>query len=731
MVSLEGSGRVLDRIGRCEYRKLIEDRNDNSMDVGRQHLERRSAGGETMNKPTTVNTPDTNVSRLRLCLVLVGMNCLTATQCPGQIAGGEPIPAGGPGHYGIVPGTASGVGNVLGNGPYDLFVGLRILYPFERFDAYNTPLYGESIEIRSPSSRGYVFQHQDGTVYALTSSGSTVELLRLDKQALEFKSISRASIEGLGGNVVGFIDKQGRLHVFYTRGDGTEITGAGDRVPLPGRPSSRSGDDVPIHHRRDYVAFDGTGLALNPNIFAVGPTLLHAQFSDKEMTTLEKNEPVEVESRNRYFKMGCPGITLAIYDRKSMIPQVVGANQIGLVRVFQNIAPNGVEINEVHYAVDDTPEHVILRHPVISPKTVAIANPESGLSDLIVCDSGRMWHYPLKGMLKPNTPIYGEPRPVLSKNSELLLGKLPVVSPGDIDGDGRVDFLAGNDAGDLLFIKNIGSKNAPEFAHPVPVLVDGKTLRIRAGYQGSIQGPGEANWGYTCPTLYDWNQDGKLDIIMNSILGDIVAFIQIDGDGDRPAFSEMKKIFCESLDLHLSWRTQPGVTTWGGETAPCIIANDENNQFRRFYRVDNQNVVRGEVLRLDTGQPIQGHDKRFAGQWGRSKIVPVDWDLDGKIDLLVGTGRAQSVPGEGGMPDNLKGNERQACVLFMRNVGSNADPKFAYPVRMQYKGEPIKLGTHSCSPAAVDLGRGVLDLVVARESGKIMYYNREDVGISQ
>jgi hypothetical protein len=27
----------------------------------------------------------------------------------------------------------------------------------------------------------------------------------------------------------------------------------------------------------------------------------------------------------------------------------------------------------------------------------------------------------------------------------------------------------------------------------------------------------------------------------------------------------------------------------------------------------------------------------------------------------------------------------------------------------------------------VDLGRGVLDLVVARESGKLMYYNREDL----
>ena len=662
----------------------------------------------------------------KILLVLFGWG-LFSLQAYSQLEGAEAIPAGGGGNYGVIDGAASGTCDIYGNGPYDLFVGLRTLYPFERFDDEDTPVYGEKVSVKSPNSGGYVFQHTDGTIYALSYSNKQIQLLSLNRAMLEFEKIASHKVDKMSGSLTGFIDKQGKLHVFHVSYDDTKITGAGDRPPFPSSRSSRNKDDIPYHHQKEYNAYDGAGLAKNPSWYSRGPRLFHAQFSNIKMTTLEKNEPVDVDSRNCYFKFGSRGLAMAIYDTETKIPQVVGANQTGLTRIFQNSSPDGVEIDEVRYPVDESPDHVILRHPVIHPNVKTITNPKNGLSDLLIGDTGRLWFYPLKGMLKDNTPIYGEPKLVLCKSADIVCGRLPVVSPGDVDNDGLVDFLLGNDAGELLFVKNIGSKEAPEFANPVPVLIDGKTFQIHAGYQGSIQGPPESAWGYTCPTLYDWNNDGMLDIVMNSILGDIVTFIQVDGDGDRPAFSEMKKIFCEGLDLHLSWRTQPGLTTWGGETAPCIIANDENNEFRCFYQIDIQNVVRGDVLRLKTGEAIRAHDKRFVGQWGRSKIVPVDWDQDGKIDLMVGTSRAQSIPGPGGMPDNLEGNERQACVLFMKNVGTNAKPEFAYPVRIKYKGEAIKLGTHSCSPAPVDLGRGVVDLVVARESGKLMYYNREDL----
>ena len=142
------------------------------------------------------------------------------------------------------------------------------------------------------------------------------------------------------------------------------------------------------------------------------------------------------------------------------------------------------------------------------------------------------------------------------------------------------------------------------------------------------------------------------------------------------------------MELHLVWRTQPAVTDWDTASGrSCIIVNDEQNQFHRYWQIDDYNVTPGDVLRLTTGEPIQAHSRRFAGQLGRTKLQAVDWDGDGKIDLLAGTGRAASIPGPGGIPDDtFQGDRRQASVLFLRNAGSNQEPVFEYPRVMCFSG---------------------------------------------
>lgn len=615
---------------------------------------------------------------------------------------GQPIPAGGPGQYGLIRGGVCGAADVFGKGPYDLFVRLRVLYPFERFDADGVPVYGKSRETTSPHRDGYVIQHGDA-IYALVYSGATVSLLRFRRPRMAFEAMSRQAMPAGGGDITGFISDDGRLHAFYTRGDG-----------IPGATSQ-------IHsHKEDYRPYDGSGFWRGGIPI---DNLHYARWSSVEMKNLETNERVMPDDDQYKIFYNATGMAIANLGPGNLRRRLFAINRFGVIKAFINGSSTGMSFDGVAYAVDDSPAHVALRHPVILPRPVTIANPDSGLSDLLVSDTGRLWYYPLKGMHNEDYPIYGKRRPVLAAGQPLVLGALPVISPGDIDGDGLVDCIAGNDAGEFLFVKNIGTATAPVFANPVEILAGGKPCRIRAGYNGSIQGPGEASWGYTCPTLFDWDGDGKVDIIANSIIGDLLVMIQEDETEEPPRFSEALPLFTDGLELHLSWRAQPGVTTWGGETVPCIIANDEKNQLRQFFRIDNQNVRRGPVLRLDTGEPIQAHGQRFGGQFGRSKLVAVDWDGDGNIDLLIGTGRAASFPGKGGIPDTLSRDERQASILFLHNTGSNAEPRFAYPVRVAFDGKHISLGVHSCSPAVVDFGGGK-DLVVGMEKGVMVYYPR-------
>ena len=92
---------------------------------------------------------------------------------------------------------------------------------------------------------------------------------------------------------------------------------------------------------------------------------------------------------------------------------------------------------------------------------------------------------------------------------------------------------------------------------------------------------------------------------------------------------------------------------------------------------------------------------------------PVDWDGDGKIDVLVGTSDWR----EYGWADsyNSKGKWTRGCihgyVYFHRNLGTNEHPQYAPPVLLQAGGKTLDLrGTPAPNP--VDwFGRGRLDLI--------------------
>ena len=79
----------------------------------------------------------------------------------------------------------------------------------------------------------------------------------------------------------------------------------------------------------------------------------------------------------------------------------------------------------------------------------------------------------------------------------------------------------GNTAGYIEFFENLSGPRVaePKWAAPRRLEAGGKTFRIMAGPNGSIQGPAEAKWGYTTLNVADWDADGLPDIVLNSIWG--------------------------------------------------------------------------------------------------------------------------------------------------------------------------------------------------------------------
>ena len=176
--------------------------------------------------------------------------------------------------------------------------------------------------------------------------------------------------------------------------------------------------------------------------------------------------------------------------------------------------------------------------------------------------------------------------------------------------------------------------------------------------------------------------------------------------------------------MYGTWRVQPAAGLMARRMA--YIALDEDDEFHLYWQEDPRNVTDGHKLRLASGAAIKANFLGSGGT-GRLKIVLADWDRDGVKDLLVGTPRHGSVPDpERGLPQSL--GLPGSAILFLRNVGDEAAPVYAFPKLFAFRGEPIYLGQHACGPAVAAFnstdGPG---LVVGEEGGRLIFYSREDL----
>lgn len=172
-------------------------------------------------------------------------------------------------------------------------------------------------------------------------------------------------------------------------------------------------------------------------------------------------------------------------------------------------------------------------------------------------------------------------------------------------------------------------------------------FRIQAGYNLSIQGPAEEKWGYTVPCLGDLDGDGQKEIVYNSIVGRVERLllqriglvtreslrVAWPGQPPYPAWNWWKP---EDSSLVVQWRTRPNVLDWDGDGRDDLIAVDHEG-FLAFYRNTGDVLEPGKrVFRDEKGEPLRLNGGE-GGKSGRVKLHLIDWDGDGDRDLLRNT----------------------------------------------------------------------------------------------
>ncbi len=313
-------------------------------------------------------------------------------------------------------------------------------------------------------------------------------------------------------------------------------------------------------------------------------------------------------------------------------------------------------------------------------------------------------------------PKWAPPKALEQMDPYVKSGSLARPVAVDWNGDGKLDLVAGNSAGYVEWFENTGTREVPQFAARGYLTVGGKPIRRVAGANKSVQGPAEAKWGYSNPTVADWDLDGKLDLLVNDIWGEVVWY---RGTGNTQELEPARNIEVEwpgatpkpewvwwepqGKQLLTQWRTTPEVVDWDKDGLPDLVMLNHQGYLCLFRRAkqDGKLVLHApeRIFVTESGRYLNLANGR-AGSSGRRKIDLVDWDGDGDLDLLTDSD-------QGPLWYENRGTLQRA-EMVQRGLVARAP-----------------LPGHNPTPNAADWnGDGKLDLLIGAEDGFFYFLDR-------
>ena len=287
-----------------------------------------------------------------------------------------------------------------------------------------------------------------------------------------------------------------------------------------------------------------------------------------------------------------------------------------------------------------------------------------GLPDLIVADAiGYFWYFPNSGT--PTQPKFtaGEIMPIwigdpvvetedgkllkASANYDSMTNTVPRIQLVDYSGEKKLSIVAGNYAGKLFYIHNVGNGKRPAFVMPQNL----DTITQATYTDGKL-------WcNYLAPFLYDFTGNGHLDLIMGegTYASNSIYRLVNKGNNGSPLFSEKftTKIIVGFGREHLN----PQVVDWNNDGKPDIISG-ERLGFIDLYLNDSPDNVPAHLHFVNPPPPLPPNHVKFGGQEQLGTLTTV----------TVGDLTQNKLP-------NLVISNSQDRLLYALNKGKTGRPR--------------------------------------------------------
>jgi hypothetical protein len=420
---------------------------------------------------------------------------------------------------------------------------------------------------------------------------------------------------------------------------------------------------------------------------------------------------------------GAPGANMADFNGDGRLDIICGEFLDNLTW-FENIGSRKTPKFREGKLLPDSNGNLISLHVQMITPVAADFNGDGHIDLLVGDEDGTVAYLENTGKVNKGIPVFKPLVYLKQKADDLKFGALSTPFSVDWDGDGKDDLICGNSAGNIAFIRNIDGDNPPKWDSPVLLMENGKDIRIMAGKNGSMQGPAEAKWGYTTLSVADWDGDGRKDIVVNTIFGEVIWFrntgdirnlegpfkMKVDWENEQPLKPVWNWWVPGKSDLVTQWRTTPYAIDWNKDGLMDIVMLDNEGYLTFFERFRKNNefwlkpgiriFFAEDISSYDGGNKIIGNkvfplqlNGRTAGSSGRRKFCIVDWNNDGRLDLMVNS----------------------VNVCYFENSRQVNDT--AYFINRGNISQ-LKLAGHDTSPTPVDWDKdGIYDLLVGAEDG--------------
>lgn len=188
----------------------------------------------------------------------------------------------------------------------------------------------------------------------------------------------------------------------------------------------------------------------------------------------------------------------------------------------------------------------------------------------------------------------------------------------DLDGDGIPDILSGSWPGQLYFFKGLGKG---KFAGK-------QTIKDKTGKAIKID---------SASTVFavDWNGDGKLDLLVGDVQGRVHLLLN-EGTSSNYAFGKAQHLAAQGTRIQVEHGdSHPIAVDWDRDKLLDLLVGCGDGSvlfYKNIGTATEPKLAKAQTL-VAASKPA-GVNVIYPGS--RAKICAVDWDGDGRLDLLVG-----------------------------------------------------------------------------------------------